>query len=60
MSRNGFSAQLTYAWKRYHKPLEIRVDEPTSHERLEALLIWRDFLRDKLPPDEIERLLTTR
>ncbi len=49
-----------YAWKRYHKPLEIRVDEPTSHERLEALLIWRDFLRDKLPPDEIERLLPTR
>jgi len=33
-------------------------DEPTAHERLEALLLWRDFLRDKLPPEEIAALLT--
>jgi len=32
--------------------------EPSQHERLEALLLWRDFLRDKLPPEEIAALLT--
>lgn len=32
--------------------------ESTAHERLEALLLWHDFLRDKLPPEEIAALLT--
>ncbi len=31
--------------------------EISLHERLEAHLVWRDFLRDKLPPEEIEALL---
>ncbi len=32
---------------------------PSQHERLEALLVWRDFLRDKMTPAEIESLLST-
>lgn len=31
--------------------------QPNQHERLEAQLNWRDFLCDKLPEDEITRLL---
>lgn len=31
--------------------------ERSAHERLEALLLLRDWLRDKLPRDEIEALL---
>ncbi|BCM91337.1 hypothetical protein IAD21_03207 [Abditibacteriota bacterium] len=31
--------------------------QPNQHERLEALLVWRDFLRGKLPSEEIEKLL---
>ena len=31
--------------------------EPTQHERLEALLLWRDFLRGKIPDAQIESLL---
>ena len=34
-----------------------RGDEPTQHERLEALLLWRDFLRGKMPDAETEALL---
>ncbi len=30
---------------------------PTQHEKLEALLTWRDFLRDKIPAAEIDGLL---
>ena len=36
---------------------EFSSGETSHHEKLEALLVWRDFLRDKLPPDEIEALL---
>ena len=34
-----------------------RKSEPTNHEKLEALLLWRDFLRGKMPEAEIETLL---
>ena len=40
--------------------LELKLNppsEPTEHDRLEALLVWRDFLRDKMPSEEIEALL---
>ena len=38
---------------------EVRLSQaPTQHERLEALLQLRDWLRDKAAPDEIERLLS--
>lgn len=30
---------------------------PTVHEKLEALLTWRDFLRDKIPAAQIDELL---
>ena len=33
---------------------------PSQHDRMEALLLWREFLRDKLPPEEIEALLDRR
>lgn len=31
---------------------------PTAHERMEARLLLREWLADKLPPSEIERLLS--
>ena len=31
--------------------------DASQHERLEALLLWRTWLHDKLPPAEIEALL---
>jgi hypothetical protein len=41
--------------------LYIRRPTPASHhERLEAFLLWRDFLHGKLPPEEIELLLATQ
>ena len=30
---------------------------PTQHEKIEALLTWRDFLRDKIPAAQIDELL---
>ncbi|RYX82624.1 hypothetical protein EON83_18820 [bacterium] len=33
------------------------LEEPTQHERLEAFLMWRKFLNDKLPPEKVEALL---
>lgn len=51
----GFSG-----WHRgYDGSPEFEGDAPTQHERLEALLLWRDFLRDKIPEEEIETLLRT-
>lgn len=45
-------------WAQGSYPIcEVRIDGPTQHERLEALLQLRDWLRDKATPDEIERLL---
>ncbi|BCM91338.1 hypothetical protein IAD21_03208 [Abditibacteriota bacterium] len=35
----------------------ILVPAPSMHERMEALLIWREFLIDKISHDEIEALL---
>jgi len=65
-----FEARTSPELKRlYHEP-EIPSNAPmiemkspargdvSQHERLEALLLWRDFLRDKLPPEEIAALLT--
>ncbi len=37
-----------------HPICEVRIDQPTQHERLEALLQLRDWLRDKATPTEIE------
>lgn len=37
---------------------QLRFTDGTMHERMEALLSLRDFLRDKLPPEEIAALLT--
>jgi len=37
---------------------QLRFAEATMHERMEALLCLRDFLRDKLPPEQIAALLT--
>jgi len=45
------------SWKRHYQLPTFPTTSPSHHERLEALLLWRDFLRDKLPPDEIEALL---
>ena len=36
---------------------KVRIDAPTQHERLEALLQLRDWLADKATPAEIEALL---
>lgn len=36
---------------------EVRIDQPTQHERLEALLQLRDWLSDKAAPAEIDALL---
>lgn len=41
---------------------DVHIRYPRSlspHERLEALLLWRDFLQGKLPPDEVEALLSS-
>ena len=37
--------------------LIVSLEMPTAHEKLEALLLWRDFLRDKIPATEIDELL---
>lgn len=50
----GFSGWLR-AWETL--PV-VPVSAPSAHERLEALLLWRDFLRGKMTPAEIESLLT--
>ena len=36
---------------------EVRIDRPSQHERIEALLQLRDWLRDKATPADIEALL---
>ncbi len=48
-----------YARNGYHLDFSIGIERaaPTAHERLEALLLWRDFLRGKMPDAEIEALL---
>ena len=37
--------------------LNLSTKNVTAHEKLEALLTWRDFLRDKIPATEIDELL---
>ena len=50
-NRNGVEAGQIW-------PLvELSSGMPSQHEKLEALLTWRDFLRDKIPAAEIDELL---
>ena len=37
--------------------VEICSSMPTAHEKIEALLLWRDFLRGKIPAAQIDELL---
>jgi hypothetical protein len=50
----GYSGWLE-SWTTGSRALSF--DEPTQHERLEAFMVWRNFLRDNVPPEEIEALL---
>lgn len=46
------------AWEFYKSPHIFQVPaEPSAHERLEAHLFLREWLRDKLPPSQIEAIL---
>lgn len=51
-----------WAYGNWSRPSEnsvpmINCEPPTNHEKLEAFLLWRDFLRGKIPESEIEFLL---
>ena len=51
-----------WAYGNWGRPAENSVpiifcQAPTNHEKLEALMLWRDFLRGKIPESEIESLL---
>lgn len=55
----GLTRKCTAAaqWSRKGTQVSAKVFRPTQHERLEALLQLREWLRDKATPDEIEKLL---
>ena len=44
-------------WSNRTLPIGVAASRPTQHERLEALLQLRDWLRDKATPAQIEALL---
>ncbi len=44
-------------WSQTEMRVSARVERPTQHERIEALMQLRDWLSDKAAPEEIEALL---
>ena len=60
---NHFARRVHTREGKPRKRPEIYIRPPvatSAHERLEALLLWRDFLRGKLSEEEIEALLPQR
>jgi hypothetical protein len=55
------SCRRSYHSGTWNKPSDyfpaLHFDEPTMHQKLEASLLWREFLTGKLPTDEIEAIL---
>ncbi len=51
------SCVAAQAWHTRRFSWSERIEQPTQHERLEALLQLREWLADKAAPDEIELLL---
>ncbi len=58
---------FTHWWRgcdEFGDPLDVPqpkfvYSDSSQHQRLEALLLWRAWLRDKLPPDQIDALLAS-
>lgn len=46
----------SYDEMNYSPIIKISKGMPTSHEKIEAWMLWQDFLTEKIPPAEIEKL----